>query len=129
LQRYNYLPVLTNIQKIIGGKISIWVSLFQITNPNQMCLTTVPRISLYVVMRFFVYFLCFLLSYYPEQLRHIIAHVCLMSHRQTGNIRSFILEHIVINNQNCTGILSLVLKFPLIYFFTLNMHSAAGKLK
>jgi hypothetical protein len=67
-----------------------------------MCLTTVPRISLYVAMRFFVYFLCFLVSYYPEQLRHVTAHVCLMSHRQTGNIRSFILEHIVLNNQNCT---------------------------
>jgi len=29
------LPVLTNIQKIIGGKISIWVSLFQISNPKS----------------------------------------------------------------------------------------------
>jgi len=94
-----------------------------------MCLTTVPRISLRVVMRFFIYFIRFLESHYPEQLRYVIAHVCLLSHRQTGNIRSFILEHIVINNQNGTGKLSLDLNFLLMYFFTVNMYSAAGKLK
>jgi hypothetical protein len=94
-----------------------------------MCLTTVPRISLHLVMRFFVYFIRFLESYYTELLRHEIAHGGLMSHRQTGNIRSFILEHVVVNNQNGTGKLSLGLNFLFMYFYTVNMHSAAGKLK
>jgi len=118
LQRYNYLHVLTNIQKIIGGKISIGVSLFQISNPKS-------KVSNYRNTDFttcgyeifFVYFVRFVESYYPEQLRHVIAHVCLMSHRPTGNIRSFIPEHVVINNQNCTGKLFLGLNFLLMYFF------------
>lgn len=80
-------------------------------------------------MRFFVYFIRFMESYYPEQLCHVIAYARLMFHRPTGNIWNFIPEHVVINNQNCTGELSVGLNFLPIYFFTVNMHSAAGKLK
>jgi hypothetical protein len=66
---------------------------------------------------FYTYFIRSLECDYPEQSSYVSVHVCLMSQRQTGNIKSFRLAHLLINNKSGTGRLSLGLLLLVMYFF------------